>query len=112
MDLVHHTHMENLSSAHVDLAESYALFGMDPIADPTQTRHIPRNSTDAQSSEFASEWESARDREIHGFLNHNCFIPVHIAPGLRTLPGTWLFSTEWIYQSQIRHRGLQLTVEY
>ncbi len=26
------------------------------------------------------------------FLYHKCFTPVPMAPGLRTLPGTWLFS--------------------
>ena len=92
MDLLNHTNMENLSSAHVHLTDSYALLGMDPMPDPAQNRPVPRNSTEAQSPDFAPEWEPAMDREIQGFLHHQCFAPVPATPALRTLPGTWLFS--------------------
>ena len=69
-----------------------SLLGMDPMPDPAQNRPVPRNSTEAQSPDFAPEWEPAMDREIQGFLHHQCFTPVPEMPALRTLPGTWLFS--------------------
>ncbi len=92
IDLLHHTHTENASSAHVHLSDSYALIGMDPIADPAQTLPVARKSTEVQSSEFSFECEPAMEREIHGFLHHKCFTLVPMVPGLRTLPRTWLFS--------------------
>ncbi len=55
MDLLHHTNMENLSSAHVHLADSYARLGMDPMPDPAaaQNRPVPRNrATKAQSPDL------------------------------------------------------------
>ena len=32
------------------------------------------------------------DKEIQGFLHHQCFTAVPMRPGIRTLPGSWLFS--------------------
>ncbi len=92
MNLLHHTNMKNLSSVHVHLTDTYALLGMDPMPDPAQNPSVPSNSTQAQSPDFAPEWDSAVDREIQGFLRHQCFNPVLQTPALCTLPGTWLFS--------------------
>jgi len=91
MDLLHLTMDQGLSSAHLNLVESYALLGMDATPGPTQ-RPIPRNPQEAQSSSFASEWEPAMDRELKGFLHHQCFVPVPRTPEIRVLPGSWLFS--------------------
>ena len=92
MDILRVTSDHSLSSAHINLADSYALLAMDSSMDPGQSQPIPRNCTEAQSPQFASEWHPTMDKEIQGFLHHNCFRPVKLRPGIRTLPGSWLFT--------------------
>jgi hypothetical protein len=95
----HHTYTENVSSAHVHLADSYALLGMDPIADPAQILPVPRNSTEAQSSEFATLHPSGNLSYTHRpcnsrfFFTTNTLLPSSLGPWhLLPLPGTWLFT--------------------
>ncbi len=80
-----------MSSADINLVDSYALLGMDALPDPTD-RPIPRNPTEAQSPLFASEWAPAMDKEIQGFIRHQCFTPVPLTPDLRMLPANWIFT--------------------
>ncbi len=52
---------------------SIGLLGMDLMPDPAQNHPVPCNSTEAQSPEFAPEWEPAMDSKIQGFLHHHGF---------------------------------------
>ncbi len=69
LELLQFTSQHALSSAHINLVDSYALLGMDALPDPTD-RSIPRNATEAKSPLFASEWAPAMDKEIQGFIRH------------------------------------------
>jgi len=51
---------------------------------------------------FESEWKPAMEREIQGFLRHNCFQPVLWMPQLRTIPGQWIFSRKRTGQPKAR----------
>ena len=75
-----------------------ALAGAPASADRT----IPRNCNQALSPVFEQEWKPAVEREIQGFLKHNCFQPVPLMPQLRTLPGQWLFSRKRTGQPKAR----------
>jgi len=89
LDLFHYTTDPSLAAAHVSLCDSYCLLGADlgPELGP-----VPTSCTQALSPDFVAEWKPAMEKEIQGFLKHNCFETVPYSATMRTLPGQWLFS--------------------
>ena len=97
LDVLTFTHTNNLAAAHLSFVDSYSLhtatlpvdvFAQEVSVDNT----VPQNLAAALSQQFIGEFGPAIDKENGGFQKHNCFKPVTLPPGARTLPGQWLFS--------------------
>ena len=98
MSLLSYTHENNLASAHLSLVDSYALIAAELPAEACmqeviQSKTVPKTVTQALSPEFHAEWSKAMDSELAGFVKHGCFEALpSLTEGVRTLPGSWLFS--------------------
>ena len=92
-----YTHEHHLSSAHISLVESYALYDQKLPAhvfsqEVAGDLPVPRNLTDALSPQFNAEFGPAIDKENSGFVTHECFEAVPLPAGARCLPTQWLFN--------------------
>ena len=97
LDVLTFTHTNHLAAAHLSFVDSFALYTATLPADVfaqevSMDASIPRNLEEALSPRFIGEFGPAIDKENGGFQKHNCFKPVTLPPGARTLPGQWLFS--------------------
>jgi len=101
LELLQYTDEHSLAAAHVSLIESYDLLHVKQLG-PELRSDIPSTCTQALSPAFVAEWKPAMEKEIQGFLKHKCFEPVSKAPGLRTLPGQWIFSRKRNGQAKAR----------
>jgi hypothetical protein len=101
LDLLHYTEEHSLAAAHVSLVDSYAMLDVKELGPELRT-DIPRNNVEAMSPNFVDEWKPAMEKEIQGFLRHKCFEPTIRPPGIRTLPGQWLFSRKRTGQAKAR----------
>ena len=97
--LMNYTLDPSLAAAHLSLIDSFCLLCADL---GPELGHIPRNCDQALSPLFVDEWKPAMEKEIEGFLKHNCFEPVPWSPEIRTLPGHWLFSRKRTGQAKAR----------
>ena len=97
MSALAYTHEHSLSSAHLSLVESYALYDQTLPANVFSQEvasdvPVPRNLTDALSPQFIAEFGPAIDKENAGFVTHECFEAVPLPAGARCLPTQWLFN--------------------
>ena len=97
MSALAYTHEHRLSSAHLSLVESYALYDQTLPANVFSQEvasdvPVPRNLSDALSPQFIAEFGPAIDKENAGFVTHECFEAVPLPAGARCLPTQWLFN--------------------
>ena len=94
------TAQKHWAEAHLSLVDSLA-FLAEPLPSGLQVLtaasgqapgRSPKTVKEALSPEFLPEWGPAMDREISGFVKHECFAVTTLPPGARCLPGIWIFS--------------------
>jgi hypothetical protein len=87
-----------LPTVYPALTDSFATYSLNVTSDifPQEVQvpgSIPKTIKTALSPPFQQEWIPAVDKEIAGFIKHDCFKAVPFLPkNVSCLPGIWVFS--------------------